>query len=150
MRRLSFAFLTWRRHHQRRLLPFGITLKQLHVLRQLSRSDYLYPSQIAEMLFCDRPTATVVIRNLGKQGWVEREKDELDRRQVRVILTAEGRAKLGEITWAQRRGGEQPADPLDRFEENEIAELDRLLAKLSERLRQIAETAEGATYGPTE
>ena len=81
MPRLSVAFLTWRRHLQRHLVPFGITLKQVYVLRQLVRREFLYPSKIAEMLFCDRPTATVVIRNLGKQGWVVREKDEQDRRK---------------------------------------------------------------------
>jgi DNA-binding MarR family transcriptional regulator len=149
MRRLSFAFLTWRRRQQRCLLPFGITLKQLHVLRQLSRNDHLYPSRIAEILFCDRPTATVVIRNMGKQGWVVREKDEQDRRQVRVILTAKGRAKLDEITPIWEAANERQVDPLDCFEEDEIAELDRLLTKLNKRLRQIKDTAKGATHGPT-
>jgi DNA-binding MarR family transcriptional regulator len=150
MRHLSFAFLTWRRYQQRRLVPFGITLKQLHVLRQLSRNDYLYPSQIAEMLFCDRPTATVVVRNMVRQGWVTREQDEQDRRQVRVILTAKGRAKLGEVTRTQPSEVERQIDPLEHFDKDEIAELDRLLTKLNERLRQIAETTEGAARDRTE
>ena len=150
MRHLSSAFLTWRRHQQRRLLPFGITLKQLYVLRQLSRNDYLYPSQIAEMLFCDRPTATVVIRNMGKQGWVTREKDEQDRRQVRVILTQSGKAKLSQVERAQRDTFGGQTDPLSHLTEKEIAELDRLLIKLNKRLRRIAETTEGETGDPTE
>jgi len=150
MRHLSFAFLTWRRHQQRRLVPFGITLKQLYVLRQLSRNDYLYPSQIAEMLFCDRPTATVIVRNMARQGWVTREKDEQDRRQVRVILTAKGRTKLDEINQAPWSDADQQVDPLDHLEKDEIVELDRLLTKLNVRLRQIADTPEGAARDPTE
>ncbi len=133
--RLSVAFLTWRRHLQQGLVPHGITLKQLYLLRQLARREFLYPSRIAELLFCDRPTATVIIRNMEKQGWVSREPDEQDRRQVRVVITGAGRAKLEELAQVDRQG--EDFDPLGCFDEEEIAELDRLLGKMNEHLKQI-------------
>jgi DNA-binding MarR family transcriptional regulator len=149
MRQLSFAFLTWRRHQQRRLSPFSITLQQLHVLRQLARNDYLYPSKIAEMLYCDRPTATVVIRNISKRGWVARERDEQDRRQIRVILTDKGRAKLDQIIRSRQADVNLPPTPLDSFSQAEIAELNRLLTKLNDSLKQTVETKQGASHDPT-
>ena len=102
------------------------------------------------MLFCDRPTATVVIRNLGKRGWVKREKDEHDRRQIRVILTAAGRAKLNEVECSPWNGPAQRVAPLTGFSQAEIAELNRLLRKLSDGLEQIVETTQGASDDPTE
>ena len=135
--RLSVAFLTWRRHLQRGLVPLGITLKQMHVLRQLDRRAFLHPSQIAEMLFCDRPTATVIVRNLEKQGWVTRRRDDRDRRQVRVMIAEQGKTKLGEIARSPWSDLERQFDPLGCFSEGEVAELSRLLAKLNVHLAQL-------------
>lgn len=135
--RLSIAFLTWRRYLQQGLLPHGITLKQMHILQQLSRHEFLYPSKIADLLFCDRPTATVIIRNIEKQGWVSRTQGEPDRRQVRIVLTEAGRAKLVALEQSGWREVEAMVDPLGCFDETEITELDRLLGKMNEHLKQI-------------
>ena len=132
--RLSTVHLTWRRHLQQGLLPYGITLKQVYLLRQLARHEFLYPSKIAELLFCDRPTATVVIRNLEKQGWVSRTRDEQDRRQVRIVLTGAGRAKLAALEQSGWREFEATVDPLGCLDEMEVAELNRLLERMNEHL----------------
>jgi len=141
MQHLTIAFLTWRRHLKRHLVPFGITLKQVYVLRQLARREFLYPSQIAELLFCDRPTATVVIRNMEKRGWVTRRPDDQDRRQVRVAITEQGRAKLSEVVHSQWGPLELQSHQLSCFSESEVAELQGLLGKLSKYLGQIADRA---------
>jgi DNA-binding MarR family transcriptional regulator len=139
MQRLGVAFLTWRRYLQSHLVPYHITLKQVFVLRQLAKGEFLLPSQIAEMLFCDRPTATVIIKNMEKQGWLAQEQDVQDRRQIRVIITEKGRAKLAEIElpWAQI---ESSFDPLACFNEQEAAALDQLLVKLNNHLKQIKQS----------
>ena len=135
--RLSIAFLTWRRHLQQGLSSHGITLKQVHLLRQLARHEFLYPSKIADLLFCDRPTATVIIRNMEKQGWVSRTQSEPDRRQVRIVLTEAGRAKLVALEQSGWREVEATVDPLRCLGETELAELDRLLGKMNEHLEGI-------------
>jgi len=139
MGRLSVAFLTWRRHLQRNLVPYGITLKQEFVLHQLARKDYLYPSDIAEMLFCDRPTATVIIDNLAKQGWVRREKEEENRKYVRVSLTPVGKQKLTELDSIQW----QDFDPLETFTEDEVNQFDLLLRKLQAHIEEVEKTQQG-------
>ncbi len=138
MGQLGIAFLTWRRYLQRHFVPLGITLKQYYVLRRLAQRKSLQPSEIANMLFCDRPTATVIVRNMEKQGWVNRHKDTQDRRQVRVVITYSGRTKLKEVEQSSLwKAAESGFDPLACFDEAEAVELNRLLAKMSEHLEQM-------------
>jgi DNA-binding MarR family transcriptional regulator len=112
-------------------------LKQAFVLRRLETNEFLYPSKIASLLFSDRPTVSVIIRNLVKHGWATQVRDTENRKRKRVIITDEGRDKLAEIkqtSW----GSDDPAfDPLACFDEGELQELDRLLGKLNKNLRQI-------------
>ncbi|HEX2947803.1 MAG TPA: MarR family transcriptional regulator [Clostridia bacterium] len=137
MARIGTIFLTWRRYQQRDILSHKITLKQLYVLRQLARKDFLYPSQIADMLYCDRPTATVVIGNMTREGWVTREKDPENAKQIRVSLTEKGRNKLLAIDndAASREGS--AFDPLSCFSAEEKNQLDLLLTKLSKHLSKL-------------
>lgn len=133
--RMATAFLTWRRYLLGFLVPYQITLKQAYVLRQLLKREFLYPSEIAGMLYCDRPTATVIIRNMEKAGWIQREKDELNRKFVRISITEAGRQKLSELQaspWAK-----PPFDPLACFDEEEAQALEQLLGKLNQHLKQI-------------
>ena len=136
MSRLGIIFLTWRRYLQKGLVPYDITLKQLYVLRQLSKHEFLYPSDIAEELFCDRPTATVILDNLEKQGWVYREKEVGNRKYTRVLITAAGRQKFNEIQALDR----QSFDPMACFTPAELEQFDHLLRKLDQHLEAIKET----------
>ena len=139
MSRITIASLTWKRHLQRELLNHGITLKQIFLLNQLDREAFLYPSRIAEMLFCDRPTATVVINNMEAQGWITRERDPDDRKRVRVCITAAGREKRAAIAAA---GGDNTFDPLACLSTAEQTELEKLMSKLNQHLAQLNEKKE--------
>lgn len=137
MARIGTIFLTWRRYQQRDILPHKLTLKQLYVLRQLARKDFLYPSQIADMLYCDRPTATVVMGNMAREGWIIREKDPENAKQIRVSLTDKGRDKLLSVDKDTASKESSAFDPLSCFSEDERQQLDILLTKLSEHLKKI-------------
>ena len=139
MQRLGIVLLTWRRYLAGHLVPYGITLKQSFVLGRLAEREYLLPSRIARLLFCDRPTATVIIRNMEKQGWVRRERDTEDRRQIRVIIAEAGRQKLAQIQEQVWEPLESASDPLGCFDQDEIEVLDSLLARLVKHVRQLAE-----------
>ena len=94
---LSRIFLIVKRARQASMRPHGISLKQFYVLGQLDRREALTPSQVAELIFSDRPTATVVIRNIENKGWVERQRDPRDARRFLLGLSESGRRKLQEI-----------------------------------------------------
>ncbi|VBB07150.1 Hypothetical protein LUCI_2394 [Lucifera butyrica] len=136
MSKLGVVFLTWRRYLQRKLNSHKITLKQLYVLRQLEKCEFLYPSQIADMLFCDRPTATVVIKNLEREGWVTKEKDHENSKQVKVFLAPEGHQKLLSL----KNGSKLPVeevDPLECFTIEEKQQFDQLISKLDRYIAKL-------------
>jgi DNA-binding MarR family transcriptional regulator len=138
VQRLGIAFLTWRRYVQRHVTAHDITLKQSFVLGRLAEQDgCLLPSRIALLLFCDRPTATVIVKNMEKRGWVRRERDTEDRRQKRVTITEAGRQKLAEIQEQVWEPLEAAFDPLGCLNHDEIETLDGLLARLVKHLRQL-------------
>jgi DNA-binding MarR family transcriptional regulator len=94
------------------------------------------PADIADLLFCDRPTATVVIGNLEKAGWVERARDRENGKRVRISLTDHGREKLEEVR-ADPERPENRFDPVACFSAEEKAQLDALLTKLAKHLEAL-------------
>lgn len=133
---LGTTFLTWRRALQQRYLASGVTLKQLYLLRQLRQREFLYPADIARMLFCDRPTATVVIANMEKKQWLLREKDPDNGRRVRVRLTPEGQAKLAGLDAAKAEQRDE-FDPEACFTDAELGQLIGLLKRLENHLSPL-------------
>ena len=129
--------LKWIRYLQRLFLPFGINMKQFFTLLQLTKRDFLHPAEIAEMLFCDRPTATVIIKNMEKRGWITREKDPENRKRIRVVITPEGLEKFQSIPKSIYKVGHTSFDPIACFSEEEKTELGELLARLNTHLDQI-------------
>ena len=122
--RIGVIFLTWRRCLQKRILPHGISLKQLHILRQLQKKEALSPSEIAELLFCDRPTATSILNTMKRYGWVESGKDPLNLKKQRVILTYAGREKLASLVGFAL---EPSFDPMACFTKEERLQFEALL-----------------------
>ncbi len=139
MNRIQIAFLTWKRYHQKHLLPYGITLKQAFLLEQLVERDFMYPAEIASKLFCDRPTVTVIVRNMEKRDWVKRQKDTQNRKRTRVSITAAGRQKIAEVQQSPWGSTDPSHNPLSCFDEAELAELERLLGKLNKRIKEISQ-----------
>jgi len=141
MQAVTVAALTWKRHRQKNMLPYGITLKQFHVLQQLEEQEALCPSEIADMIFCDRPTATVVIKNMEKQGWVKRNQDPADSRRIQITLEPDGQAKLEEIAQNQAGSQNESFDPLSCFTRAEREQLSGLLTKLNQYLEHLRSEA---------
>ena len=137
MSKISSVHLTWKRYLQRGLNPYGINLKQIFVLRHLAEKEFLFPAQIARMLFCDRPTATVIIKNMERQGWITREKDPDNRKRMRIYITPQGRTKFSSVPQSKYRSGKTSFDPFSCFNEQEKEQLEKLLKKLTDHLKQI-------------
>ena len=135
MSRLGVIHLTYRRYLEKITKSHSLTLNQYYLLRQLKRRDYINPSEIAEMLFCDRPTATVVIDNLKKYDYINKEKDAEDGKRIQVRITEKGRKQVEE---AERDMEKQTSfDPLSCFSEEEKQTLEELLIKLHNHVKTI-------------
>lgn len=131
---IARVHLTWKRHLERALLGQDVTLKQFHLLVELEQHEYLHPARVAEELFCDRPTASVILRNMEKRGWISRRPDPENRKQVRIRLLAAGRRKLASLRGLaelQRRLGFDPCGGMPRAEERAFVQrLEGLLERL--------------------
>ena len=120
----------------RRFLEAGLeskdlTFNQYNLLQLIASRTQIRPSEAAEALGCNRPTATVIVNNLEKKGWVHRRTDPGNRRQVIVRLTEEGAAKAEETRqWVIAVKGS--FDPLVGLSEAEIAQLRDLLERIGQ------------------
>lgn len=87
------------------------------------------------MLFADRPTATVVIDNLKKHGYVMKERDAGDGKRIRVKITEAGIQKVEQA----EKDMENPANfnPLACFSKEEKQTLEELLVKMQNHLKRM-------------
>lgn len=82
---------TWMRLLNERL---GVGWTGFHVLRQLGETDGQTSKEIATATMVAAPTLTGVVDTLEKDGLLERRRSDVDRRVVRLHLTAAGRRRL--------------------------------------------------------
>lgn len=102
--------------------PLGITYTQYLTLLVLWERDALLVGEIGARLELDSGTLTPLLKRLESDGLVERRRQEGDQRQVRIHLTAKGRA-------LKRKAARIPQEMACRYtgsDPGEIAELVRL------------------------
>lgn len=119
---------------QRRLSGHDITLQQLSLLKQLCKNEFMLPNEIAGHLHCDRPTASVIISNLEKKGFVSKTKDQRNAKYHRVSISDIGRDYYNAVNASLAPLSVSPFDILSP-EENEL--LYSLLKKCFDRTKEI-------------
>ncbi|MCP8883809.1 MarR family transcriptional regulator [Devosia sp. XJ19-1] len=80
------------RFYKPRLDALDLTYPQYLVFLVLWERDNLTVKALGERLFLDSGTITPLIKRLEARGLVQRQRDDEDERQVRIRLTADGRA----------------------------------------------------------
>jgi DNA-binding MarR family transcriptional regulator len=74
------------------LEPLGLTYPQYLALAALWAKDGQTVGQIGTTLLLDSNTLTPLLKRLEQGGWITRQRDTGDERQVRITLTHAGRA----------------------------------------------------------
>ncbi|MCY3792837.1 MAG: MarR family transcriptional regulator, partial [Gammaproteobacteria bacterium] len=77
---------------------FDLTEQQWRVLRVLWEQDAKPLLALAEATLIQAPSLVGIVDRLQRNGLVERRRSELDRRVVRVCLTASGKALEAQVT----------------------------------------------------
>ena len=72
--------------------PLGLTYPQYLVMLCLWEKDGLKVGEIGSRLFLETNTLTPLLKRLEAAGLLRRQRDSKDERQVRISLTAAGRA----------------------------------------------------------
>jgi DNA-binding MarR family transcriptional regulator len=74
--------------------PGRLTMPQLRCLQAIATDGTALTTQLARLLNVAVPTMTSMIDGLTERGLVGRHPDPVDRRQVRIVMTAEGHTVL--------------------------------------------------------
>ncbi len=112
----------------------GLTLSQLRVLYLLQAGPGTPAGAVAAYLKVRPSTATGIVDRLVRDGLVTRERDEMDRRRVRIRLTERGLQVINEI---RARNRALIWKIFRNFSDQELAEINRAFGLLtSEAERQ--------------
>lgn len=85
------ANLAFGRAYKPILHAVGLTYTQYIAMVALSELDEQTVSELGEKLFLESNTLTPILKKLEQTGYISRNRDPADERQVRVRLTAAGR-----------------------------------------------------------
>lgn len=117
------------RFYKPRLEALDLTYPQYLAFLVLWEKDDLTVKALGERLFLDSGTITPLIKRLEARGFVSRHRDEEDERQVRIRLTAEGRALEGKamsIPLSVIEGAGQSLEATELMRRELVALRDRL------------------------
>lgn len=74
--------------YREEIASYGLTHGQFFLIVAIMEEEGLLPSELADKTCQDRPTITGLLDRLEKDGWIERKADPMDRRSLRIYLTA--------------------------------------------------------------
>jgi|SRR3954447_331915 DNA-binding MarR family transcriptional regulator len=94
-----------RRDYSEMLRKLNLHVGQDNLLCKLWSNNGITQMQLTELLNCEPPTVTNMVKTLEKKGFVYRKKDQVDGRVSRVYLTEKGlavREPISEI-WSNQQ-----------------------------------------------
>lgn len=112
----------------------GIYAGQDGVILALAEEDGMTAGAIAERLGVKPPTMTRTLARMEAQGFVKRQADELDGRQMRAVLSEGGRRHVQAIQLAVK-GTENLA--VAGLSDKEVRQFLKILRKINRNLGQV-------------
>jgi DNA-binding MarR family transcriptional regulator len=129
------ANLAFGRAYRKGLEELGLTYPQWIAIVALWEQDGQTVSELGEKMFLESNTLTPVLKKLESMGYLRRQRDPADERQVRVSLTDEGRL-------LRQKGGHMNLVASTGLKPDEFARLQETVVTLRDNL--IKATAEEA------
>ncbi|MGG3683218.1 MarR family winged helix-turn-helix transcriptional regulator [Aeribacillus composti] len=115
------------------LSNYSITPPQFDALLLLNESGNMTIGELSNKMYLACSTITDLIDRMEKNNLVKRVKDEKDRRLVRIQLLENGQCVI-EAALAKRQ--EYLREVLKNFSDQEIVQLEKLLAKLQQEMKE--------------
>jgi len=123
------AYFRIREQTEAALGAVGIALRDVGMLAELAQIEPCPQQRLAESLGVSGPAVVARVAELEKRGLIERRRNPQDRREHLLSLTARGRSRLDEAITALDR---VQAEVAERVGAGDVAELNRLLAKIAD------------------
>ncbi len=121
------ANLAFGRAYKPLLDELGITYTQWIAIVALWEEDHLTVKGLGEKLFLESNTLTPILKKLEELGYVRRQRDARDERQVVVSLTEKGRR-------LRERGGSNNLVSATGLVPQEFAQVQKAVARLRDNL----------------
>ncbi len=113
---------------------FGLGAAQMFILHVLQHHEELSMNELAEHTATDQSSVSLAAGKLVTEGYVRRDVSEEDRRQVRLSLTAKGRALVKRSPPAAQERIMESVKGMRRSERAQLmALLDKLMAGMAAR-----------------
>ena len=112
------------------LQPLGLTYPQYLALASLDARDGQTVSQLGAELRLESNTLTPLLKRMQAAGWLDRSRDSIDERQVRLSLTPDGQALASRAASVSRAFADKTG-----FQTSELADLRDILVALRDRLK---------------
>jgi DNA-binding MarR family transcriptional regulator len=80
-----------RRKYSESLRELNLYVGQDNLLHRLWAGDGITQMQLSEYLKCEPPTISNTVKSLEQNGFIYRQRDELDGRVMRIFLTEKGK-----------------------------------------------------------
>lgn len=90
-RSLKSIFLHIDNHEKAFLAQFGLNVPRFYVLLHVENNPGINYIDLSDLLLCTKSNTTRVVRSMQKDGMINREVDQNDRRSYRLTLTKAGR-----------------------------------------------------------
>jgi DNA-binding MarR family transcriptional regulator len=120
--------------HSRALVrEHQLTGPQLAILMEVSRQGGAPIGALAKASFIGAPTVTGIVDRLERQGLVSRVRNDVDRRQVLITLTAAGKRVLARDPSPLQAGFREQLLELPKVEQRKICEALERVASMMER-----------------
>lgn len=124
----------FRKHFDRRALPYGLTRAQWRALKAIRREQGLSQSELAEILDFEAIAIGRVVDRLQQAGFVERRADPADRRRWRLYLTPKADAVTDDMEELAR---ELRGQSLQGIDAADFAVFQRVLEHIRDNLAAI-------------
>ena len=116
-----------RLHRYGKIDPFSHL--QLETLQFIEKRKSCNMKEVAEYLHISAPSATSLVNNLVKFGWLKRVHDKQDRRVVNLVITDKGKKMVSD---GSAHTNECMREILSALNNKEISDFAKILYKLSE------------------
>jgi DNA-binding MarR family transcriptional regulator len=111
---------------------FGVGAAQMFILHVLQHHDELSMNELADRTATDQSSVSLAVGKLVAEGYVRRDVSEVDRRQVRLSLSAEGRALVRRSPPAAQESIMESVEAMPPAERAQLmALLDKLMAGMA-------------------
>lgn len=101
-------------------LGTDLKLSQIRVFYAFRDRDMLTMRELAEKVGVKMPTMTIMVDSMVKDGFVERERDETDRRKVNVWLTEKGKKIRADFLKQRQRVARTIFERVDAADQKEL------------------------------